>query len=241
MIQEAQRLWLAFVADPLLPLAATLLAYQAGMWVNRRVGGSPFANPVLIAVLLLVGMLLLTGMPYADYLDGASLVYFMLGPATVALAVPLYNHLHAMRDAVLATTAALLLGSLTAIGSAVGIAWALGADAATLLSLAPKSVTTPIAIPLSTQIGGLASLTAVCVILTGMIGATFGGWLLDRCAISDRRARGLAIGVAAHGIGTARAFQESEVTGAFAGLAMGLNGLLTALYLPGLIAFLGQR
>lgn len=238
MTPELHQIWVYLAASPLFALTATLVAYQAGLWLHARCRQSPFANPVLIAVLALVALLLLTDLAYADYFDGAQFVHFMLGPATVALAVPLYGQLRALRGAVVATATAIVAGSLTAIASAVGIAWLLGAGRETLLSLAPKSVTTPIAMALSERLGGLASLTAVAVILTGMVGAIFGGWLLDLAAVRDRRARGLAVGVASHGIGTARAFQTSETAGAFAGLAMGLNALATTLFLAALAAFL---
>jgi len=238
MSPDLYQIWVYLAASPLFALTATLVAYQAGLWLHQRCRQSPFVNPVLIAVLALVGLLLLTDTPYADYFDGAQFVHFMLGPATVALAVPLHAQLRALKGAVVATAVAILAGSLTAIGSAVGLAWLLGAGPETLASLAPKSVTTPIAMALGERLGGLASLTAVAVILTGMVGAILGGWLLDRCRIADPRARGLAIGVAAHGIGTAQAFQESEVTGAFAGLAMGLNALATTLFLAAVAALL---
>jgi predicted murein hydrolase (TIGR00659 family) len=239
MTEELHRIWVYLAASPLFALTATLVAYQAGAWLYERSGRKPFVNPVLIAVLVLVALLLATDTPYGDYFEGAQFVHFMLGPATVALAVPLKNQLRALRGAVLATATAIVAGSLTAITSALGIAWALGGTAETLVSLAPKSVTTPIAMALSDRLGGLASLTAVAVIITGMVGAIAGGWLLDRCRITDQRARGLAIGVAAHGIGTARAFQVSETAGAFAGLAMGLNALATTLFFAAAVALLG--
>jgi len=114
----------------------------------------------------------------------------------------------------------------------VAIGWLLGASRQTLASLAPKSVTTPIAMGISEQLGGLPSLTAVLVILTGILGAMLGRWVLDAVRVRDWRARGIAVGTAAHGIGTARALQVNEVAGAFSGLAMGLNGLATAVLLP---------
>jgi putative effector of murein hydrolase len=157
----------------------------------------------------------------------------------VALAVPLYRQLHALRRSLLAVSVALISGSLTAAGSAIGIGWLLGASQRTLLSLAPKSVTTPIAMGISEQIGGLPSLTAALVMMTGISGAVFGRWVLDLVRVRQWPARGLAIGVAAHGIGTARALQVNEVAGAFSGLAMGLNGLATALLLPLLVKLLG--
>jgi len=239
MTDELYRIWVYLSASPLFALTATLVAYQAGLWLYEKTGRRPVVNPVLIAVIALVALLLATDTPYGDYFEGAQFVHFMLGPATVALAVPLYSQLRALRGAVLATATAIVLGSLTAILSALGIAWALGGTVETLVSLAPKSVTTPIAMALSDRLGGLASLTAVAVIITGMVGAIAGGWLLDRFRITDQRARGLAIGVAAHGIGTARAFQVNETAGAFAGLAMGLNALATTLFFAAAIAWFG--
>lgn len=233
------RIWVYLEASPLVALTLTLVAYQGGVWLYEASGRRPIVNPVLIAVLVLVAVLLVTDTSYVDYFEGAQFVHFMLGPATVALAVPLYSQLQALKGAVLATVLALSAGSLVAIASAVGIAWALGGSVQTMISLAPKSVTTPIAMALSERMGGLASLTAVAVIMTGMVGAILGGWLLDRCRVVDRRARGLAIGVAAHGIGTARAFQIGETEGAFAGLAMGLNALATTLLVAAILAVLG--
>ncbi|NNG05299.1 MAG: LrgB family protein [Inquilinus sp.] len=232
MTGPLQDIWVYLSAGPLLALTLTLLAYQAGYWLYRRVGMNPLANPVVFAVIVLVAALVVTDTPYEVYFEGAQFVHFLLGPATVALAVPLYNQLRQVRRSIGALLAAIVAGSLTASASAVGIAWALGATERTVISLAPKSVTTPIAMGISEQLGGLPSLTAVLVILTGVIGAMIGPPLLDLLRVRDWRARGLAIGVAAHGIGTARAMQVNEVAGAFSGLAMGLNALATAILLP---------
>ncbi len=229
---DFQEIWVYLSASPLAGLTLTLLAYQAGMWLFERCGRRPVLNPVLTAVLLLVGLLTVTGVDYRTYFDGAQFVHFLLGPATVALAVPLHNQFRQVRRSAAAMLAALLAGSAAAALSAVALGWVLGASERTLLSLAPKSVTSPIAMGVSEQIGGLPSLTAVFVILTGIIAATFGTWVLDLVGVKDRRARGFGMGVAAHGIGTARALQENEVAGAFAGLGMGLNGLATAILLP---------
>lgn len=238
LAEELYRVWVYLSASPLLFLTLTLAAYVIGDAIYRRAGLSPWANPVLIAVVLLVGLLLATGTSYADYFEGAQFVHFLLGPATVALAVPLYRNVRALRRAMLPLAVALLGGTLTAVGSAVGIAWALGATRETLLSLAPKSVTTPIAMGISEAIRGLPSLTAVLVILTGILGAVLATATLNLLRIRDWRARGFAIGLAAHGIGTARALSLNEVAGAFASLAMGLNGLATAILVPLLIRLL---
>ena len=227
-----QEIWVYLSASPLLSLTVTLVAYQAGFWVYRKGNLNPLLNPVVLAVAVLVGMLLITGTDYRTYFDGAQFVHFLLGPATVALAVPLYNQFRQVRRSMAPLLASIVVGSLTASVSAVAVAWMLGAAETTLISLAPKSVTTPIAMGISERLGGLPSLTAVLVILTGVIGAMLGPPLLTLLRVRDWRARGLAIGVASHGIGTARAMQVNEVAGAFAGLAMGLNALATAILLP---------
>jgi predicted murein hydrolase (TIGR00659 family) len=225
-------LWVYLSTTPLLGLTVTLLAYQAAWWVHRRSGSSPLANPVMIAVAALVALLAISGTSYQTYFDGAQFVHFLLGPATVALAVPLYTQFRRVRTMMLPVIAGLLVGSFTAAVSAVLVARLFGASLVTQLSLAPKSVTTPIAMGVAERIGGIPSLTAVLVISTGILGAVLGRYLFDALRIDDAAIRGFATGVTAHGIGTARAFQESEQAGAFAALAMGMNGLVTALLLP---------
>jgi predicted murein hydrolase (TIGR00659 family) len=207
---DLQTIWVYLAAQPLLGLTLTLLAYLAGRQLYLKAKGSPLLNPVLVA----------------------EFVHFLLGPATVALALPLYRQLHALRRSVLAVAAALVTGSAVASLSAMAIAKALGAEPQTVLSMAPKSVTTPIAMGVAEQVGGLPSLTAALVLMTGITGAVVGPWVLDKLKIRDERARGLAMGTASHGIGTARALAESETAGAFSGLAMGLNGVITALLVP---------
>lgn len=224
--------WVYLSASPLLGLTLTLVAYQAAYWIYQRAGFNPLLNPVLLAILMLVTALTLTGTSYATYFDGAQFVHFLLGPATVALAVPLYLQFDKLKKLALPLAAALLAGSVTAIVSAVGIAWLLGASETTLLSLAPKSVTTPIAMGIAEKLGGIPSLAAVLVMLTGVSGSVMAKYVLDGLRIADHGVRGFAVGIAAHGIGTARAFQVSEQAGAFAGLGMGMNGLLTAILVP---------
>lgn len=231
-LPPADALWVYLQETPLLWLVATLSAYAAGHGLHRLAGGSPLVNPVAVAVAMLGTLLILSGTPYDTYFEGAQFVHFLLGPATVALAVPLYRNLGRVRRSLLPMAVALTAGSLTAITSAVAIAWALGAGDAILASLAPKSVTTPIAMGIAERLGGLPSLTAVLVILTGILGAMISTPLLNALRITDWAARGFATGVAAHGIGTARAFQCHQVAGTFSGIAMGLNGLVTALLIP---------
>ena len=229
-------IWVYLAASPLLGLTITLLAYVLALAVHQRYRRHPLTNPVLLAVVLLVTLLLLTDTPYPSYFAGAQFVHFLLGPATVALAIPLYAQLgrvRAMRWPVLLGLAA---GALTAVVSAVGSAWLLGASVPTQLSLAPKSVTTPIAMAVAERIGGIASLTAVLVIVTGIVGAVIAPALFRLLRVQDHPIQGFALGVTAHGIGTARALQISEEAGAFAALAMGLNGVVTALLLPALFS-----
>lgn len=225
-------IWVYLATSPLLGLTVTLVAYVIGDWIYRRAGMHPLLNPVLIAVVALVLLLRATETPYATYFDGAQFVHFLLGPATVALAVPLYFNLGKLKRLWLPLLGGLVAGSLTAAVSAVGIAWLFGGSTQTLASLAPKSVTAPVAMGIAEKLGGLPSLTAILVISTGILGAVLGPAVLNGLRMRDQATRGFALGVTAHGIGTARAFQESEQAGAFSGLAMGLNALVTALLLP---------
>lgn len=225
-------IWVYLSATPLLGLTLTLGAYLAAHWVYRASRQHPLANPVLLAVGALVLLLSATGTPYQTYFDGAQFVHFLLGPATVALAVPLYAQWRRLRSMALPLLAALFAGSVTAALSAIAMGKLLGASPATLYSLAPKSVTTPIAMGVAEKLGGLPSLTAVLVITTGILGAVGARTVYRWLRVEDPAVQGFAIGIASHGIGTARAFQISDQAGAFAALAMGLNGLLTALLLP---------
>lgn len=231
-------LWVYLHTTPLLWLAATLAAYALGVALHERAGRAPLVNAVAIAVAVLVLVLQSTRTSYATYFEGAQFVHFLLGPATVALAIPLARNRHLVGRAILPIAAALLAGSLTAVVSAMAIARLLGGTRQTILSLAPKSVTTPIAMGISERIGGSPSLTAVLVILTGIIGAIVATPLLNALGIRDWRARGFAVGLASHGLGTARAFQVDQLAGTFAGVAVGLNGIATAILVPLLVSFL---
>ena len=225
-------LWVYLSASPLLHLTLTVSVFVLARWLYRLLGKRAWLNPVLLTVLVLVGFLNLAEIDYQRYFEGAQFVHFLLGPATVALAVPLYRQLSLLKRHPVALTVSLLCGSLTAVLSALVIAKLAGASNQAMISIAPKSVTTPVAMGISERLGGLPSLTAVLVILTGILGAAVGPWLLDKLRISDPMAQGLAMGVSSHGIGTGRAVYMGEVAAAFSGLAMGLNGLATAVMLP---------
>jgi predicted murein hydrolase (TIGR00659 family) len=231
-------IWSYLSREPLLWLTATLVAYLIGDHLSQRAGRNPVVNPVLVAMVLLGGLLWVTATPYATYFAGAQFVHFMLGPATVALALPLYANRAQIRRALLPMLAALLAGSVTAIVSALWIARSFGIEGPVWLSLAPKSTTAPVAIGIAEQLGGLPTLTAALVILTGIIGAVIVTPLMRLMRIRDWRARGFAVGVAAHGIGTARAFQVNDTAGAFAGIGMGLNALLTAILAPYVVSLM---
>jgi predicted murein hydrolase (TIGR00659 family) len=235
MNPELRELWVYLSTSPLLGLTLTLLAYQLAYAVYVKLGSHPLANPVAIAVALIVAILTFTGTPYAVYFEGAQFVHFLLGPATVALAVPLYAQWPRLKKLFGASMLALVTGSVVSVVSVWLIAEALGASDQVLRSLAPKSVTSPIGMGISEKIGGLPSLTAVLIMLTGIVGAVIGPALLKATGTQDDAIRGFAIGMSAHGIGTARAFQISETAGAFSALAMGLNGVVTSIVVPVLV------
>jgi len=222
-------LWVYLATTPLFWLTATILAFLLACWVHEKAGRPPWANPVALSILLLMGVLFATRTPYPTYFAGAQFVHFMLGPATVCLAVPFWTHRHDVRTMALPLLAAILAGVVTAIGSAVGLAWWLGADHLTIASIVPKSVTAPVAMGIAEQIGGLPSLTAALVLGTGILGAMIGPSVLRRAGLRDPRAMGTAMGCAAHGIATAAAFQIDPKAGTYGGIAMALSGLLTAI------------
>jgi len=236
---ELGQVWVYLSASPLLWLSVTLLAYLVAFTLYRKAGDNPLLNPVALAVALLIVILLATGTPYATYFEGAQFVHFLLGPATVALAVPLYRQLGRLRRLWLPVAVAVLVGVTVAALSAVAIAALLGGSVETQLSLAPKSVTAPVAMGIAEKVGGLPSLTAVLVVATGILGAVTGTRLLSWCGVRDDAVRGIAMGVTSHGIGTARAFQVSPAMGAFSGLGMALSAFATALLVPWLVRLLG--
>jgi predicted murein hydrolase (TIGR00659 family) len=225
-------LWVYLSQSPLLWLTVTLLTYAITDAISLGTRRHALANPVFHSMWIIGAFLLLTGTSYTTYFEGAQFVHFLLGPATVALAVPLYENRKAAAAAILPMLAALVVGSVTAIVSVVLLAEAAGLPRGVVLSLAPKSVTAGVAMGISESLHADPSLTAVAVIITGIMGAMIVTPLMDRMAIRDFRARGFAVGITAHGIGTARAFQVDAVAGVFAGIAMSLNALVTSLLVP---------
>lgn len=232
MNDQVAALWVYLSASPILHLTLTVLIFVLARRLYRHFNRAAILNPVMWTILILVLILTLTGTSYQTYFEGAQFVHFLLGPATVALAVPLYRQLATLRRYPLPLLAAVISGSFVAMISAILLAKLGGLSGQTVVSIAPKSVTTPVAMGIAEQLGGLPSLTAVLVILTGIMGAVFGPWVLELLRVRNAVAKGLAMGVTSHGIGTARAVHMGEVEAAFAGLAIGLNGLLTAILLP---------
>jgi predicted murein hydrolase (TIGR00659 family) len=232
------RLWVYLQTTPLFWLTATLGAYLIADGLAQAARRHPLVNPVAIAIALLAMLLTLTGTDYQTYFNGAQFVHFLLGPATVALAVPLYRNLELVRRNLLPMAAALIVGAVIAIVSAVLVARSLGAPRAVLIALAPKSITAGVAMAVSEQLGGAPPLTAVLVIATGIFGAIIVTPLMDALGVRDYAARGFAVGLASHGIGTARAFSVDPVAGVFAGIAMGLNAVVTPALIPAILPWL---
>lgn len=230
----SDKLW----GTPLLGVLVTLVAYELGRALQRRGGGHPLLNPVLLASALLIAGLSLSGTSYARYIGSARVLLWLLGPATVALAVPLARELPRLARLAVPVLVAIAVGAVTSVVSAVCLARWTGADAALARALAPKSATTPIALGIAEKIGAPPELTAVLVVCTGVLGAMLGPLVLRALRVSDPAARGIATGTAAHGIGTASLYRASPEASAYSGLAMGLCGLVTALVTPWLVPLL---
>lgn len=229
-------LWVYLSASPLFGLTATLVVYLLAQAVYTRLDSAPWANPVLWSVLVLAGGLLATGVDYPTYFAGAQFIHFLLGPAVVALAWPLWQRRAELRARFGRVLLAALLGGVAGAGSAVALGWAVGLPHDVLMSLAPKSVTAPVAMGIAEKIGGIPALSAVFAVLTGLVGALSGKYLFDLLRIGTTpagwAARGFALGTAAHGIGAARALHVNADAGAYAGLALGLQVVLAALLMP---------
>ncbi|NMP16123.1 LrgB family protein [Thalassotalea sp. Y01] len=223
--------------SPLTGLLITLFAYAGAMALFKRCGGNPLLNPVIISVIIIVTILLVTGISYEDYFIGGKLVHFLLGPAVVALAIPLYLQLHRIKKLLIPITITLFCSIFIGAFSAIYLVDWLGGSLLTQISIAPKSTTTPVAMGISENIGGIVSLTAGLATTTGVIGAIFGTKVFSLMGIKDDSIKGIAMGLTSHGIGTARAFQVSNTMGAFSGLAMALTACATAILLPIILSY----
>ena len=231
MTFDWQGAWAAVIHHPLFGIGITLGAYQvvlAGFEKTRWT----FLQPVLVSMLLVIGVLLTCGLSYAEYRKSTEIMGILLGPATVALAVPLYLNLRRIRQLFWPIFTTLVVGGVLATGLCVVLGMWFGAEHMMLMTMAPKSVTSPIAMLVAEQIGGVAALAAVFVLITGVVGAMIGPAYLSRLGVHSPEARGMALGMTAHAVGTSVALQESEECGAFAALAMSLMGVATAVFLP---------
>jgi putative effector of murein hydrolase len=226
------QLWVYLSSTPLFGLTATLATYVLAQGLYERVGRAPWANPVLWSVLAIGGVLLLTNTTYPSYFAGAQFVHVLLGPAVVALGWPLWLRRAELQRRGVALTLAALAGGLAAGGSAVALGWAFGLPLDVLKSLAPKSVTAPVAMGIAERLGGVPALAAVFAVLTGMVGALSAKFVFDRLGITDWAVRGFALGTTAHGIGAARALQVHPDAGAYAGIALGMQAVLASLLMP---------
>jgi predicted murein hydrolase (TIGR00659 family) len=229
-------LWVYLSATPLFGLTATLVTYVLAHAVYQRVQQAPWANPVLWSVVVIAGVLLATGVPYPTYFAGAQFIHFLLGPAVVALGWPLWQRRAALRRRWGPLLIASLVGGAAASGSALVMAWVLDLPHDVVLSLAPKSVTAPVAMGIAEKIGGIPALAAVFAVLTGLVGALSGRYLFNAMRLpfttAGWTARGFALGTAAHGIGAARAMAVNTDAGAYAGLALGLQVVVSSLLMP---------
>lgn len=223
---------LELARSPLTLLLVTLAGYQAGRWLQTRTGGHALAQPVIVAIAVAGTAITVLDVDYADYRGATELIAFWLGPATVALAIPLHRQADRLKGFVVPLLVAVLVGAATSIVSAVLLARLLGADEALEKTLSTKAATTPVAIALTETLGGIPPLAAVFAIVTGIVSAIIAPAVLNLLRIRDRRARGLAVGAVSHGIGASRMLREDETEGAFAGLAMGLSALAISLLVP---------
>jgi predicted murein hydrolase (TIGR00659 family) len=223
------------LSHPLVALALTVAVFTAASWINQRLRGHPLVNPVLLSVCVVMVFLSATRTPYERYFEGAQFIHFLLGPATVALAVPMFRHFAKLRAAALPILVGILSGSLAGLVLVATLGRLLAADPSLVASLATKSVTAPVAMAIADHTGAIPSLAAIIAVLAGMTGAAFGPALLNWLGITEPMARGLAMGTASHGQGTARILQESEAAGAVSAIAMGLTAILMAVVMPFLV------
>lgn len=231
-------IWVYLSGDPLFALVITLASYQLGYLLYVRARRNPLVNPVAISVLLTCLTIRLLEMPYEKYFEGAQFVHFLLGTATVALAVPIYHGFKRMQGKIFHIWAALTVGSTVSIISAVAIAKWMGATDNIVGSMYAKSVTAPIAMGIAERLNVSPTLTAVFTVITGMLGAILAPYILNAVKVQQWWIRGTAIGVGAHGLGITRAFSVNEEAGIYASMAMGLNGVISAIGLPIVLTYL---
>jgi predicted murein hydrolase (TIGR00659 family) len=227
------------INGPIFWLPVTLVIYVVGTALYRRCNKAPLLNPTLFTIAGIAPILMISAIPYQKYFEAVAVLHYLLGTAVVALALPLYNNLKRLQGRCLTMALALIAGSLASILVGLAIATLAGASAFAILSLAPKSATAAVSMEIARLIGGAPAITGVLTILTGITGAVAGPYVLDLAQIRTPEARGFALGIASHGIATARAFSEGEIAGSFAGLGMALNAVLTAMIVPFVVRAFG--
>ena len=225
-------IWVYLSGSPLFALFITLAAYQIGLWIYQTTKQNPLANPVAIAIILVATIIQTIDIPYSNYFEGAQFIHFLLGSATVSLAIPIYRGLNSLKGRSIPLLCSLIAGGLVSIFSAVNIAKLLGADSNLTGAMYPKSVTAPIAMGIAERIGVSPTLTAIFAVTTGILGAILAPYVLNALGMKAWWQRGFAIGIAAHGIGTSRAFSIHPEAGTYASLAMGMNGVISAVAVP---------
>jgi predicted murein hydrolase (TIGR00659 family) len=225
-------IWVYLSGSPLLALFITLVAYQIGLLAYQKSKSNPLVNPVAIAVIIVATFIQLIEMPYEKYFQGAQFIHFLLGSATVALAIPIYRGIGSLKNRATILLTSLLSGGAISMMSGVGIAKSLGADQAIVSAFYTKSVTAPIAMGIAERISISPTLTAIFAVTTGILGAILAPYILDILRIRSWWQRGFAIGVGAHGIGTSRAFSINTEAGTYASLAMGLHGIIGSIAIP---------
>lgn len=223
---------------PLIWLLLTLSSFKLGIIIYEKSNKNTLLQPIIISCFVIMTLLLLTGVSYEEYFKSVEIIHFFLGPATVALALPLYNNLKHIKSLFFPIVITLFVSGVFSIVLAVFLLWILGAELPTILSMTTKSITTPIAIITSEQIGAIPSLAISFVVITGILGALLGSSIFKVLKIKHDSSKGFALGMISHGIGTARAIEISEKAGAFSALAMGLSGIVTAVLLPIIIQLL---
>ena len=233
-------IWVYLSGSPLFALFITLATYQIGLWIYQHFKNNPLANPVAIAILLVCCVIQAIDMPYSSYFEGAQFIHFLLGSATVSLAIPIYRGLSSLKGRSFPLIASLITGGLVSIISGVGIAKLLGAGSEITGAMYPKSVTAPIAMGIAERIGVSPTLTAIFAVATGILGAILAPFVLNTLGMKAWWQRGFAIGIGAHGIGTSRAFSIHPEAGTYASLAMGMNGVISAIAIPVLYHLLNR-
>ena len=215
----------------LFPIVLTLGAYQLGLWLRKK-WNNPLCNPLLIAVILVIGVLLATGYSTDRYIQSTQVISWLLTPATVCLALPLYEQLKQLKKSLPAILTGIAAGTVTSLAVVFGLCKLWGLDRAVTVSLLPKSITTAMGMVLSGQNGGIESLTTAVIIITGILGSLIGTILCKLFKIKDEVAQGVAFGTASHVIGTSRAGELSPLTGAVSSLSLAVAGILTAVLFP---------